>query len=262
LDILKKIGTAVDYYTGRYECVVADKRLTEECLAIRAAVFGGELKRKKAEQASPADKDVFDDMSVHLACLDTKKNVCIGGLRMTPLSAFAGDEGHLKEYHASHFSDLLHPRVCVTTRLAVLKEYRSTPAALLLALKAYEQALTKMSMVLSVIVCEPNLYPMYLRLGYRPLDRIFNSHLGGYRLPLFLVVHDYEHLRAAKSPFLQEAAKNAFPVESEGLSWLQSFQEKTPIIDTGYHLIDGEDGNDLQSCFFAEFESNGKKRTS
>lgn len=256
--LLKKIGTAIDYYTGRYECVVADKKLTEECLAIRAAVFGGELKRKKADHASPADKDEFDDASIHLACLDTKKNVCIGGLRITPLSAFAGDGGHLKEYHAAHFPSELHPRVCVTARLAVLKEYRATPAALLLALKAYEQALTRMGMVLSVIVCEPNLYPMYLRLGYRPLDRIFNSHLGGYRLPLFMVVQDYEQLRVSKSPFLQVAAKAGFPVDAAGLHWLQDFREEHPVIDTGYRLLGDEDGEDWQACLLQDLSAAGK----
>lgn len=255
---IRKILTAVDYYTGRYECSVAEGALADECFAIRERVFGAELKRKKTGAPSPGEKDEYDAASVQIACMDVRKGISVGSVRVTPITAFSDHPAYVAEYGLKHIPSDLRARTCVVTRLAVLKEHRRSPAAVLLAMKAYKHVVMRMNMALSIMVCEPNLYPMYRRLGYRPLDRIINSELGGYRLPLVIVLHDYAHLKAVGSPFLKIAAANRFPVVAEGLAWLASFTKDHPCVDTGYRLLSDEDAADLQSVLVDRLSRKGR----
>jgi len=234
---LSKLRTYWDYLTDRYACELVSGADAEQAFAIRQDVFGEELKRAQRGELSVGAQDDFDAHSLQLLCRDTKNGKAIGCLRVTGMSFFNGHPEYEKEYHLHAFPAELQPQVVVATRLAVLREYRQSPAALLLAVKSFEVALTRLGSLLSVIVCEPNLFPMYRRLGYRPLDRIFLSPWGGYRLPLFLVLHDLTHLKACHSPFLPVTKRHVTTIPPQGLAWLADLKTKKPLIDPCFTLI-------------------------
>jgi CRP-like cAMP-binding protein len=47
--------------------------------------------------------------------------------------------------------------------------------------------------------CEPIIYPLYIKIGMRPIGKMHNSEKGGYRIPLIAYM-DVEHFRKISSP--------------------------------------------------------------
>lgn len=254
--MFKKVLDAYDYYSGKFECVIAQGDEIATCLRIRKEVFGDELKRwKGSSEVSVAEKDPFDEKSVHILCRENKTGQIIGCVRITQASHLVENESYSQAYQLSHFPSSLIPKVTAVSRMAVLKEFRRGPAGLLMASKCYEHELSVHETRLSVVVCEPNLYPLYRRLGYRPLDKVFLSPFGGYRLPLVIVVHDYSYLRDIRSPFYEIAQRHRFPAHMEGLEWFH----KMDVIEPGFTLLTSKSAQEQNPVITDGLSEKGKE---
>lgn len=240
-----------DLISDRYSCFVAETpEDTQRCLDIRKTIFGDELKRKLTKvKYSPADMDQYDERSVHIACLDNKTNQIVGSVRITRAMDMANSPEDVRAYRMDLFPTEMWPRMWIASRLAVLKEHRHGPAALNLARECYKYCFANDCLV-SLIVCEPNFYPMYRRLGYVPLGKVTPSPFGGYRLPLYFVIHDYEHMQAVSSPFLSIAKEHDLPDHDQGILWAKNFQKTLATSELGYETLqDSEDFNSDISLF-------------
>lgn len=241
---LQKLFATYEYLTGRYSAeVVTSPADIETCIAIRRKVFDEELNRKdSSHNKNIGDRDNWDDSAIQVACRDTKDNQIIGAMRMVSAGKLRGDENAIQEYRLDKFATEDYEQILVVNRLAVLKEYRSGPAAVLMAQKCYEVGL-KQSAMASVCICEPNLYPLYRRLGYLPLASISPSPHGGYRLPLFLIPHDYQHLKNVRSPFLQPAKNADYPRYDKGIQWLTENNVLNHNLPIGFAPFNVEDSD-------------------
>lgn len=250
--VLNYIEFLKDYITDRYECRIAKSQTEiEACLNIRKVVFGSELKRDLAKSTaySPADRDSWDDQSIHIACIDTKTKTSIGSVRITPAHLMQRDTHSIETYRLDLFKPEMLQQTVVASRLAVLSEHRNSPAGMLLACECYRYSLSH-NYILSLIMCEPNFYPMYRKLGYVPLGKVNASSLGGYRLPLYSVIHDYEQMRRVGSPFLKIAKELGMPGNATGILWARDFQNHNSLSDLGYETMQDSDEVDAKTSLF------------
>lgn len=260
--IIERVNRTYDYYTKRFECLTADSAAQKQsALDIRGAVFGEELKRGGLAGGNKAGlEDEFDAKSVQVLVWDKQNKAFAGTVRITPAPVYAGNTKYEKEYHLKAFPGRVLEHTVVVTRLAVLPKYRSTPAALLLAMKAYELGMNCLGTWIGIINCEPGLYPFYRSLGYRPLSRIFLSPFGGYRVPLYLVLHDYDYLKSVYSPFYQYAADHALPQKTEGLDWMYEYAGSGKTIQSGFDLIWPPSSGDYASRLTEGMSAKGKSQ--
>lgn len=226
-------------------------------IALRRSVFGEELRRAgRGTHISPGDADSTDDKSTHLGCFDTRNNELVGALRITPASKLIDLPEYVKEYHLHLLDSEILPHTHIPSRLAVRAPYRRSPAGLLLSNLSYEFGLSTLGSWIAIITAEPALYRMYLRFGWRPCGPCFNSALGGYRVPMFLVHHDYANLAAAKSPFLRIARRLGFPKLTSGIEWAQRQHLDTPI-NPGIALCDPKRWKDYSCQLFNGLSARG-----
>lgn len=257
--LLQKLFTTYDYLAGRYSAEIVTKSGDiEQCIEIRKKVFLDELKRKDTKSnKNIGEKDQWDHSAIHVACRDTKSGQFIGTMRIVRASEMKADRASVNEYRLDKFATEHYPQIFVINRLAVLRSHRAGPAAVLMAQKCYQTGL-KNDVIASVCICEPNLYPLYRRLGYLPLASIDTSPLGGYRLPLFLIPHDYQHLRNVRSPFLSVARSLDFPKNDEGIKWLTDNNTLHKNLPIGFAPFNGE-GSDFTFIITNGISESGKK---
>ncbi len=250
---------ALDSLSVRYECTVAQGPELAKCLAVREQVFGVELRRDAPSGYSPAKQDEFDAVSTHLACRDTKTGEIIGAVRITPANHFKGHKLYDKEYALHEFPSDLLPRIAIVSRFAVLRDHRGKGhAGILLANECYRWGITQF--VLSCIVCEPNLFPAYRELGFRPLAGALPSPFGGYRLPLFLVPHDYDFLKQVGSPFYSIAREQGFPKENAGRDWQLYFSLEEEDAVSGFSQVSETEAVEFHTSITQGLTDKGKKQ--
>jgi N-acyl-L-homoserine lactone synthetase len=247
LRILKTISSVYDYASGRYKVFVTEGDEVQACFEVRKHVFGGELGRWESnERFCPALVDEFDDQSVQIGCLDTETGKVVAAVRLTPADRLMGTPEYRAEYQLDRFPNEHLAEVSVVSRFAILPEYRNTPVSLVMLQYVYEHLMDN-GFVFSSIVCEPNLYPLYRRVGFRPLGAVHVSPFGGYRLSLFLLGHDFEYFKQCGSPYHRIATKRQWPVRHEGLNWFRSVSQTAGFIDPGFTVVRPDASLDLCS---------------
>lgn len=235
IEYFKKIGATIDFMTDRYTVSVLPGDQAAECLKLRKQVFGEELKRVRPEAAfSPAAPDVFDPVSEHGVVTDTRTDEVVGCLRLTNAARMVENPLYKEEYRMDLVPEDILRRTVVLSRFVMRKSHRRSSASLTLLLHLFEHAIDS-GYILSLITCEAALYPLYRRIGYRPLAPIHISPFGGYRVPLFLVGHDYDHLKTQKSPFYGVIKRREFPVETRALEWHR--ENRSDFIDSGFTIL-------------------------
>jgi CRP-like cAMP-binding protein len=70
---------------------------------------------------------------------------------------------------------------------------------------------------------KPFLFPYFASMGFRPYERAYISSAGGFRIPIALVNHDQDYLRACKSLF---ASASNFGREAPGAAAAMEWFEK------------------------------------
>lgn len=259
MTILNKLHVTYDFLRKRFSGFVAESAdEIAECIALREAVFGEELGRKESRDGiTVGSSDRFDEGSVILGLRDKDSSKVIGTMRLTAAAEFRGVPEYWDEYQLGLIPEALLHRCVVISRFAILKEFRQNFAGLVLVLKCYEVALER-SFAISCIVCEPGLYPMYRRLGFKPLARVHTSPFGGFRLPLYAVGHDYEYMKSIDSPLLKIAKRQKFPKSDDGILWERYFLREHGTIDPGFAI--GDYSNDgIYLSLIDGLSENGKE---
>lgn len=227
-----------------FQCfVVTNDAERDECFAVLAAVRAQELNR--TVDGSVIESHAFGGKAVDyalLACRDVTTGRIVACLRTTPAAALADVATTIEEYRLDLANAELLARSAIVTRLAALPEYRRTGAALELMTATVRHHFGDDVEVLW-ITCEPGLFPMYKRLGFRPIGRVHQSSTGGYRVPMVLLVHDAEHLARCGSPFLA-ALPPAGGHARLGLDWYAQIVARNGAIDPGVSLYDPAEPGD------------------
>jgi len=212
-------------------------------LAVVDAVRRVELKR--AGGGAALESSAFAGTAVEsdlLAVRETRTGRIVGAARGVPAAQLAS----VSESRVEYALDLLPPeilaRAAVATRLVVLPEYRRSPAAFALLQYMYEEG-TRRGYELCLLACEPGLYRLYLRIGFRPLGRPHASPTGGFRIPMVLVSRDAEHLEAVGSPLLRSLNRIGRVADAPGVRWYRHLVAERGQIDPGiaFYYEDGDD---------------------
>ncbi len=258
MDFLSKLLSTFDYVTNRFEVFVAEGEDLQKCFEVRDSVFGEELKRSKQHVISPAQVDKFDEDSVIFAGRDKKTHEIVGSFRVTPAQSVMRDKAMAKVYDLDLFPEKLLDSICINSRLCLLEEYRKSPLSLILVSYGYQYCLEN-DFTIGIIVCEPNLYPFYRCLGFRPLSRIYNSDFGGYRLPLFLLLHDYDFLRQRNSFLYRIAKSKHFPKNNDGINWFTQEAKSIMLTDPGFSRITTAETEVIEVPILQGLSKEGKK---
>lgn len=252
---LQKISFAYDHLTERFDCrEVQDTQGISQCLALRKKVFLEEMGRTK-DGKSPGDQDEWDEHCVHILCFDTKTEEAIGAVRVIHASQLSSHKEMIQEYRLDLFPPEVLQKILVVSRLVVLPEYRKSPAALALACACCEFAY-KNQISLGLHICEPNFYPMYRKLGYRPLSSVGKSLFGGYRLPLYVNISDYAHLKSVGSPFWNLGKTYGFLKDDEIDCWEKSFREAHSEDEVGFHLHSGKEELSFEALLLEDLSAD------
>lgn len=198
LPIIENLKQYWDLATNRYEVFPAtDPADVTACMKVLEEVRQKELNRVAG--TSVLESHAFSGGNYTLmACRDTNDGAIIGCMRLTPASEVIDVPTGRAEYSLDNIPDEHLKRLYVFTRLAVLKPYRKTPAAMVLMGESMIYLVGKGAMG-ALLACEPNLYTMYMQIGMRPIGPLHNSPSGGYRIPMIFLL-DEEYLKLIDSP--------------------------------------------------------------
>lgn len=244
MSLWKRMIAGVDYLSGRFEVVeVTTDADRQEVIELLDAVRRKELNRVHGssvlESAAFADRKVDD---VLLGCRDTRTGKIVGCVRATPASELAAIASSREEYALDAFPEAMLPEVAVATRLAVFKEYRGTVASLVLLEHMYEEGIRR-GFQACVLTCEPGLYKMYLRTGFRPYARVHASPTGGWRLPMVLPVFDAAHLDRTGSPLAKVLRRWDGPRDDRAVRWYRDLLGVRGSFDPGIAAWEDRDGS-------------------
>ena len=214
-----------DLSTKRYQAFPAtDPADVQACVEILEEVRKNELNRVAG--ASVLESHAFAGEKLDytlMACKVAKTGEIIGCMRITPAVYAKTVPASRTEYALDSIPEEFLKSLQIFTRLAVLKPYRKTPAALILMAASVVQVL-KAGGQGALIACEPNLFTMYQRLGLRPIGSLHNSPSGGYRIPM-LFLPDEKYLKAIKSPALRWAKGVDFNRFEAIIQWFRNRSE-------------------------------------
>jgi hypothetical protein len=226
MKIIHEIRRRLDYATGRYEPFFAESRADREAsMAVLDEVRRRELSRVVGKSA--LESLAFVDAAVDdliLACRDTRSGRIVGCVRATSADQVASIPATRSEYRLDLFPPELLPRVGIATRLAFLCEHRKGVGSFVLLEKMYSEGVAR-GFLFCLLSCEPGLYPLYAKLGFRPLGRVHASEGGGFRVPMIMVNHDAEHLAAVGSPLLRALQRARGPLPDDGVRWFRGLSE-------------------------------------
>lgn len=118
----------------------------------------------------------------------------------------------------------------LSTKLAIIPEYRSSQALYLLVAEAYKICRDE-QIQFSFGGCSPYLVPLYEKLGFWRFPRTFADPGYGVLVPLIMVLEDIEHLQLVRSPFLRIARKRHN--DQEAAKWfLREFPNVANVINS------------------------------
>lgn len=241
--ILQKVSYRWDVFRGRYQVFEVEKESDRlACIKVLEEVRLKELNRVSGN--SVLDSSAFNGQNVEYllaACRDTKTDKIIGCIKISSAAQARKIPSSVQEYHLNLFPENLVNELNIFTRLAVLKEYRKTPAGLLTMVYGFKMILEKGSQAV-LMSCEPNLFTMYKRLGLRPLGIPHNSPSGGYRIPM-IFVPEYNYLKKIKSPALIWNKELELGKERSICTWYKEFEQKHGKLHLGASQYKDEDEN-------------------
>lgn len=127
-------------------------------------------------------------------------------------------------------ADLPSCHLALGTKLAILPEYRNSPVLFLLLAETY-RILREHTVPFFFGGCNPNLIPLYERMGFRRFARNFTDPGYGLLVPLVMLVEGISHFQAIKSPLYRHVRKykNSMDISQR---FLQAFPEAAKHINT------------------------------
>lgn len=217
---------------GRYQVeVVSDDATQRAVQEVAEQVRHRELNR--ATDRQPLESRSFAGRQVEavlFACRDRATRRVVGCVRGTHATALRSIPESRRAYGFDVVPPSLLDRAGVATRLAVLPDYRRTGAGLALMDAMYAESLRR-GYGLCLLSCEPGLFAVYRRLGFRPLGPLHEGP-DGVRVPMVLVLHDREHLRRIRSPLARTLARSGVACPGEAAAWYRSWSSR-PDFEVG-----------------------------
>ena len=259
---LQKISFKWDLVRGRFDhFIVSTQEELEACIRVLEEVRRKELNRVAGE--SVLDSHAFSGEKLNyklIACRDTTTKEIVGCMRITDAYSAKSVPASNREYHLDLFSDDLLKDLHIFTRLAVLKPYRKTVAALTLMAGAFAD-IVKGGGQGVLLSCEPNLFSMYKRLGMRPIGPPHNSPSGGYRVPM-IFLPDKPYMLKINSPAASMPIFNNLDIShcEPILEWYYEVQSELMNLQfeaRPYHLR--SEGKKLDDFLTAGMSKKGRK---
>lgn len=236
--ILKSLKLYWEIGTSRYEVFPAtDAADIHACIQVLEEVRRKELNRVNGNSVlnSHALSGAGHQYAL-MACRDTKSGTIIGCMRVTPATEIMDTPAGRAEYSLDHIPDVYVKNLYIFTRLAVLKPYRKTAAALVLMAETMVY-LAEAGAQGVLMACEPNLYAMYLHIGLRPIGPLHNSPSGGYRVPMILLI-DEKYFRSINSPVIRWI-KRVEPWRYEDIiRWFREWYQESNTSHFGISMLE------------------------
>ena len=257
---LAALGKRLDYLRNRYDAFpVRDEHTRAAAMQLLDEVRRKELNRVHGRSALESAAFVDADVRYELyAVKDTKTGKVAGCIRITTADQIASIPASREEYCLDKFPPALLARTQVFTRLAILPAYRKTAASLALLRRLCKDALAA-NMLASLLACEPGLYPVYLRLGFRPLSSAHQSPSGGFRIPMIALLHDVEHARRIRSPLRRLVAGLKGPLPQEALRWYRELEARDGPIDPGVTFHAGDSAPEVHAALTLGLTAAGRR---
>lgn len=236
-NIIENIKRYWDLATHRYEAFPATNPADiEACVQVLEEVRHKELNRLAGTSVLESHAFAGEKLDfILMACRDTKTHAIIGCMRITPASSAQFVRASRVEYSLDTIPEQYVKSLQIFTRLAVLKPYRKTPAALVLIAESMMHILQTGAKG-ALISCEPNLYSMYRQLGLRSIGPLHNSPSGGYRIPM-IFLPDKEYLESIRSPAMRWGKKFDFRPYAEINQWFRHWWEHSKTSHPGITLL-------------------------
>ncbi|MBF0452818.1 MAG: cyclic nucleotide-binding domain-containing protein [Candidatus Magnetomorum sp.] len=235
-NLLNLLSAKWDLWFERYQTfLVETEEEREECFKILEEVRHKELNRVAGN--SVIDSHAFSGKKINyrlLACRDSHNQKVVGCIRLTKALEAMNVPSSREEYLLEIFEPSLLNHLSITTRLVVIKSYRKTPVSLVLMANASKILIEENQMGI-LQSSEPSLFPMYKRIGMRPIGPIHNSPSGGHRIPM-IIFPDYEYLHACHSPVLPLIKHLDFSIAAPLRQWFSDFEHKQGKIHMGVSL--------------------------
>lgn len=236
---MKKLIATFDALRGRWVPFVATTEADlDAVMSVLEVVRRDELRRVTGD--SVKDTAAFagaavDDRLIGVRDADTGRVVAC--MRVLMAGDLKGNAAAEHEYRIVDMPDTVIEKTAVFTRFAVLPEYRRTAAGLIAMRHAGGVSKAEWGAAMLVFTCEPGLYPLYVRLGLRPLGRIHLSPSGAYRIPM-VGLFDEAHVARMSGPLKAGAAGFGAGVSEPLAAWYRDLQVADGgDIDVGVELV-------------------------
>lgn len=231
----------VEVKIGKFKLFyVQEQKDFNACIEVLEQVRRKELNRVAGKSVLQSHAFSNSDLDYKLiACEDMRSGEIIGCMRMTDASNVWHIESSRKEYNLDVFSMEELDELSIFTRLAVLKKFRKSSAALLMMTVAFMHELEN-GKTGFLMTCEPSLFSMYKRLGLFCIGPMHNSPSGGYRIPM-ICIPDKEHFMEIGNPAMR---------------FMQSldFDRHKEAVERYKMLIQQFENSDLGVSYFQESE--------
>lgn len=125
------------------------------------------------------------------ACLDTRSGEIIAALRLADANCLKSSIAVREQYSFEFFDDERLAGMAIITQQAIQPAYLKTPALTVLMSHCIIEVLKAGGETL-VMSCDTGHFPLYKRLGFRPVGSLRKTSGGDYEIPMiFLPDHDY-----------------------------------------------------------------------
>lgn len=171
-----------------------------------------------------------------MACQDTNTGDIIGCMRLTPAYDLLSVPASREEYALDRIPEIHLKSLYIFTRLAVLRHYRRTLAAMVLMSESMAYLVAK-GVSGALLACEPNLFTMYQQIGMRQIGPLRNSPSGGYRVPMIFLI-DREYLSSINSPAVRWTQKMEAPHLDSINQWFRKWYRENNTFHLGISRLE------------------------
>lgn len=176
--------------------------------------------------------DSLDDRSILLYAQAGSNIVATMRLTIATIEDYPGDLldiFHMHKFKAL-YTGIATPLLSLGTKLAVIAQYRNSPALFLLIAETY-RILRQQKVQFFFGGCNPNMIPLYERIGFRRFTRNFTDPGYGLLVPLVVIMEDNQHFQNVKSPIYRHARKYMSD-STMAPRFLQAFPEAAEYLNT------------------------------
>ncbi len=219
--------------------IAATKGEKEKIYRFRYNVYVEEM-GKFISQADDSNKILYDDMDdwgINLYATVDSQLAGILRLNIGKAQDFPPPLNKLFSFEKFQALDADKPLISISARLMIDKEYRGSEVLFHLGIEAYRIAREKKNSY-NFMLCAPELVGLYEQLGYRRYTRNYMDNETGYRIPMVIILDDFEYFNNIRSPisYIEGLVTN----ERRTSEWfISQFPEASSFINR--RLVNNED---------------------